>query len=219
MIFSKASYHTRTEEGLPNSKSGKKECILYLEENDVPFDPKSEKQVLWKAVQAHIKEHKKYVAEKLAEKYKIIICRFPPYHCEFNPIERVWAYGKGKLRKQNIWNQNDLLEKAIKIFNEIDADYWAKCVEHSKKQEKLYSRYDKLDLYPEDHDDLQGEIEFDTEIREENEPVVQVVELENVQEDPEDLKCGINGCDWNADCSLNLARHREGNFKIFQEFG
>ena len=44
---------------MPNSKSGKQDCIVYLQQNDVQFDPKSERPVLWKLVQAHIKEHKK----------------------------------------------------------------------------------------------------------------------------------------------------------------
>ena len=85
-----ASYHTRTEVGIPNSKSGKPELVEYLNANDIPFlESQSQKPALWKIVQAHIKEHKKYVAEKLAEKYKIIILRTPPYHCELNPIERI----------------------------------------------------------------------------------------------------------------------------------
>ena len=203
---------------MPNSKSNKQDCITYLEQNNLPFDPKSERKILWKKVQEHIKEHKKYIAEKLAEKYKIIICRFPPYHCQFNPIEKVWAYGKGKLRKLNIWNQNDLLKKAIKIFNDIDSEIWAKCVEHSKKQEKIYSKYDKLNLYQED-DELQSEIELEAEIIEENEPVAQLAESENVKESPENLKCDVNGCDFTADCSHNLGEHKKGKFKIFQEFG
>ena len=65
-----------------------------MTKNGLPFESQSPRQVLWKEVQQHIKEHKKYVAEKLAEKYKIIICRMPPYHCELKSIEKINLHSK-----------------------------------------------------------------------------------------------------------------------------
>ena len=191
-----ASYHTRTQVDLPNSKSGKPDYVEYMTANNIPFESQSQKNVLWKEVQKHIKENHKYVAEKLAEKYKIIICRTPPYHCELNPIEKVWGFGKAKLRKTNIWNQNSLLEKCIDIFNSIEATFWAKCVDHAKKQEIIYAKFDKLDLYEEDiaPEDIQFE--------EEN------IVLED--DSKKTLKCDSDGCDFEAKTIYLFEKHRLG---------
>ena len=191
-----ASYHTRTEIGLPNSKSGKHEYEKYLIENNIPFESQSPRQILWKEVQKHIKEHKKYVAEKLAAKYKIIICRTPPYHCELNPIEKVWGFGKAKLRKTNIWNQNSLLDKCIAIFNSIEASFWAKCVEHCKKQEKLYAKFYKLDLYEGEIDP--EDIQFDEEVSAVDEA------------SQNSLKCDSDGCNFETKTLYLLEQHRSG---------
>lgn len=37
--------------------------------------------------------------DELAAKHGITILRLPPYHCELNPIELVWAQVKGHVAK------------------------------------------------------------------------------------------------------------------------
>ena len=47
-------------------------------------------------------------------------------------------------------------------------------------------------------------------------PIEPVVGLDDAKESQESLKCDQDECDFTADCSLNLARHREGSLKYFK---
>ncbi len=64
--------------------------------------------------------------------------RLPPYHCEFNPIELVWAKSKGAVAKRNVTYN---LKKAMEIMKEetckCDAAYWTKLEGHVMKEEDI----------------------------------------------------------------------------------
>ena len=49
------------------------------------------KKELLKIVQENKSSFKKCVIDKMAKKRALILLRLPPYHCELNPIESIWA--------------------------------------------------------------------------------------------------------------------------------
>lgn len=49
----------------------------------------------------HKKAHERYVVDEMAAERGVTILRLPPYHCELNPIELVWAQVKGHVAKNN----------------------------------------------------------------------------------------------------------------------
>ena len=60
--------------------------------------------------------------------------RLPPYNCDLNPIEMVWAYVKGRLRTTNY--DQDLKEvkrRAEVIVNSVTKEMWQPYVAHVKK--------------------------------------------------------------------------------------
>ncbi|CAG4958981.1 unnamed protein product [Colias eurytheme] len=85
--------------------------------------------------------------ELLAKKYGIEVLRLPPYHCELNPIELIWADVKGHIARNNATFQ---FEKVKALLGEgiakVTSDRWKKCVEHVRKEEKFF----KLDFIVDD---------------------------------------------------------------------
>ncbi|KAJ8977249.1 hypothetical protein NQ317_007426 [Molorchus minor] len=67
----------------------------------------------------------------------VTILRLPPYHCELNPIELIWAQIKTDVARNNrtfkLGDVKLLLNDAISC---VTADTWSKCILHVKKEEQ-----------------------------------------------------------------------------------
>ncbi|KAJ8909809.1 hypothetical protein NQ315_015302 [Exocentrus adspersus] len=68
----------------------------------------------------------------MAKKDDEIVLRLPPYHCELNPIEMIWA---------QITNVKPLLIDALNKITEVN---WKKCVDHVIKEEEKMSKLDGI---------------------------------------------------------------------------
>lgn len=61
--------------------------------------------------------------ESLASKYGLTITFCPKYHCELNPIEGVWCFLKGYVRRRNDQNYSKLLsliKESIEAYKQKD---------------------------------------------------------------------------------------------------
>ena len=71
--------------------------------------------------------------------------RLPPYHCELNPIELVWATEKNYVAGEN---KNMSLDSVEKLFRkkreELPEDFGRTCVEHVKKIDENYWESDRI---------------------------------------------------------------------------
>ena len=74
------------------------------------------------------------------------VLRLPPYHCNLNPIELIWASLKRAARKKNV--TPPISDSVCKILREcvkdIDENLWGKCVQKTTKIEKQYVLQDTL---------------------------------------------------------------------------
>lgn len=90
-------------------------------------------------------KEKKYVVDEYLKSKNITTIRLPPYHCEYNPIELVWARGKGAVAKKNVTYE---LARAMQIMDEeckkCDDKYWKSLEEHAMKQEEKSKEGDGL---------------------------------------------------------------------------
>lgn len=83
--------------------------------------------------------------DELAAAKQILVLRLPPYHCELNPIELIWAQLKGFVGRNNKTFKLDDVEKMVKDgVNRIGAESWKKCVEHVIKREDEMMRLDGI---------------------------------------------------------------------------
>ncbi|XP_047998733.1 uncharacterized protein LOC125236081 [Leguminivora glycinivorella] len=100
LVLDNAPYHSRKLESGPVKKWNKGQIIQWLHERNVPCDMSMIKTELWALVETQPKVNKMAVDE-LAAAHNVTILRLPPYHCELNPIELVWAQVKGHVAKKN----------------------------------------------------------------------------------------------------------------------
>jgi hypothetical protein len=93
-------------------------------------------------------KEKKYVTDEMCKAQGIQMVRLPPYHCEFNPIELVWAAAKAGVAKRNVSYK---LVKAMEIMREealkCDAACWLKLEKHAMKEEEIAGGGDQVVLH------------------------------------------------------------------------
>jgi hypothetical protein len=164
VVIDNAKYHSRITEDskTPTAASQKRDIAEYLQrEGIVPIELAAplakpggagnvvaapsvvppvdaymglKKPALLNAV---VKKETKYVVDEMAKAVGIRIARLPPYHCELNPIEMVWAKAKGEVARRNVEYK---LSAAMQIMDEetkkCGSEYWQKLVEHVKKEEE-----------------------------------------------------------------------------------
>ncbi|CAG5016191.1 unnamed protein product [Parnassius apollo] len=71
------------------------------------------------------------------------ISRLPPYHCDLNPIEMIWASMKHKVAEVNIGKPaNQMPEMVQEAFNSIPVEEWRNHCAHVKKHEEEYRSKD-----------------------------------------------------------------------------
>lgn len=62
------------------------------------------------------------------------VVRLPPYHCQYNPIELIWAQVKGDVAKKNVSFKIADVEKLVnEALDAVTVDSWKKYVSHCKK--------------------------------------------------------------------------------------
>ena len=80
---------------------------------------------------------KKCVIDEMAKKRGIILLRLPPYHCELNPIELIWAQMKGYVARNNTtFKIKDVRELLKYSLNIITKENWKEAIKHVIKEEK-----------------------------------------------------------------------------------
>ena len=87
------------------------------------------------------------MTDEMCKDEGIEMARLPPYHCEFNPIELVWATAKAGVKKRNVQYK---LKNAMEIMREeclkCDAAYWLKVEKHAMKEEEIAGGGDQIVL-------------------------------------------------------------------------
>lgn len=133
IIIDNASYHSMQLERIPTSNTKKGDIQEWLKKKNINFDKCEIKEELLRKVKAS-NPQKIYVIDNLANERGHEVIRLPPYHCQYNPIELIWAQVKGEVAANNntfkIADVESLLHKAIDNVTQED---WVKCVRHAEE--------------------------------------------------------------------------------------
>ncbi|XP_052680568.1 uncharacterized protein LOC128161331 isoform X2 [Crassostrea angulata] len=122
IVMDNASYHSHLDfkSKCPTSSTPKAEIQSWLDRKGIHYAPGMIKAELITLVKQH-KPRPKYVIGDLALKAGHTVLRLPPYHCELNPIELVWAEIKSFVARSNSTFKKD---KVKELFNQARSTYW-----------------------------------------------------------------------------------------------
>lgn len=144
LVIDNAPYHSRKMESGPVKRWNKGQIIQWLHERNIPCDMSMIKTELWALVESQPKISKMAVDE-LAAAHNVTILRLPPYHCELNPIELVWAQVKGHVAKNN---KSFKMAEVKTLFQEglelVTPERWRSCIDHVIKVEDEMCQLDHL---------------------------------------------------------------------------
>ena len=85
----------------------------WLRENKISFKEDALSSELWILCKRHRDTKSFKIIDKIAQKYGHEILRLPPYHCELNAIELIWAEENNFVARENT---EMTLECAEKLF-------------------------------------------------------------------------------------------------------
>lgn len=102
----------------------KPNLVVGLQSKSKQFDVSMVKPGLLNIVPQHRSSFDYYKIDQLAKDHRHIVLRLPPYHCELNPIELIWANIKGNVATFKFKDMNNLFASAIV---EIDQTNWKNC--------------------------------------------------------------------------------------------
>lgn len=144
IVLDNAPYHSRRVENLPTTSWRKDSVKQWLVSKNIAFDEGMLKAELMQIVRQHKSMYQAYAVDEMAKARNKLVLRLPPYHCELNPIEMIWADIKNYVAARNVTfklaDAKNLLEQAIST---ITAEKWKNCVQHVS--EKVETRFWELD--------------------------------------------------------------------------
>jgi len=129
IVMDNASYHSALLEDYPKSNSRKADVQQWLHDKNIDFSPVETLDELRAKVKLAMPRGKIYKLDRLTVDELL-----PPYHCQYNPIELIWAQFKGRVAEKNsTFKIADVEALVNKEIDAITTDDWAKCGEHCAK--------------------------------------------------------------------------------------
>jgi transposase len=87
----------------------------------------------------------KHVVDLLAEEKNMMVLRLPPYHCELNPIELVWAFIKNDVAANNTtFKFSDVKILFQQALAKVLPEHWKNNITHVKKVDSQMWEIDNL---------------------------------------------------------------------------
>ena len=173
IIIDNASYHSRNDENYPISTWRKAKYQEWLQKNNVTYGTDALRSELWLLCKRHRDAKSCKIIDKIAERNGHEVLRLPPYHCDLNAIELIWANEKNFVARENT---EMTMKFAVELFrrrrDELTPEICKKCVDHVKEVENSYwktdriidEKIDKLEFSLEDSDDdIMDEDDTDSE--------------------------------------------------------
>ncbi|XP_022172555.1 uncharacterized protein LOC111035299 [Myzus persicae] len=133
IVMDNASYHSTLNDNFPKSNTRKADVQAWLTKKNVDFSPLENLAELRQKVKALIPFEKKYELDVLALEMGHEVIRLPPYHCQYNPIELIWAQVKNQVATKNkTCKMVDIEKLTHEALDSVTQHDWEKCVRHAE---------------------------------------------------------------------------------------
>ncbi|KAL4153109.1 hypothetical protein QTP88_000942 [Uroleucon formosanum] len=134
IVMDNCPYHSVQVQNYPKSNDNKATFQIWLKENGVEFNSFETLSELQKRVK-HLKpKDKRYELDEIALQMGHEVIRLPPYHCQYNSIELIWAQVKGEIaNKNNSFKITDVEDLANIAIENVTVDNWKRCVDHCER--------------------------------------------------------------------------------------
>jgi len=133
IVMDNAPYHSMLVNNYPKCNARKAEVQEWLKNQNINFSPLETLAELRERVNLLKPTFKRYELDEIASSMGHEVVRLPPYHCQYNPIELIWAQVKGKVATNNstfkMVDVERLTHEALDLVSKSD---WEKCVKHAE---------------------------------------------------------------------------------------
>lgn len=134
IVMDNAPYHSVLAEKIPNTSWRKAEIQAWLMTKKIHYENCETKPELLNKVLPFKSREKVYELDALASQMGHTVVRLPPYHCQYNPIELVWAQVKGEVAsKNNTFKIKDVERLLNEALDNVTIEDWASRVRHAEK--------------------------------------------------------------------------------------
>ncbi|XP_040068138.1 uncharacterized protein LOC120841325 [Ixodes scapularis] len=149
IVIYNAPYHSRKAEAVPTTATKKGEIQQWLSSKNLDWTATIKKKDLLSILATVKHRYTKYKVDVMATDAGHTVLRLPPYHCELNPIELIWARVKQEVASKNItFKPNDAKRLLREAVDNVTAVHWHDCVEHVKKMEAKFRECDVPGVEP-----------------------------------------------------------------------
>ena len=147
IVMDNASYHSRLVEKLPTMSWKKADIISWLQQKGFDCDCSMVNKVLLSIVRQHKSNFKKYVTDEMAKDRGFTVLRLPPYHCELNPIELIWAQVKSYVARNNkTFKMKGVRQLLLDQLALVSAENWQNAIKHViAEEQKMWDLDDVID--------------------------------------------------------------------------
>ncbi len=147
IVMDNASYHSKNAEENINSNSTRARMIEWLNNHNIVYSARLTRPELYEIIKRHKPLSQKKRVDELAKQHGHQVVRLPPYHCELNPIELIWAQVKYYVKTHNttfkIADVHRLFDEALQ---HVTPENWANAVDHVKEiEERMWQEAGALD--------------------------------------------------------------------------
>jgi transposase len=144
IVLDNAPTHSKQYNKAPVNSDNITTIRNWLKLNNISFKQNFKKSDLLKLVKENTFNYN-YNVDKIIRDSGQIPLRLPPYHCELNPIELIWAQLKELISKHNFNNNTQEFKNLIsEAFAKINDNFWRKCIRHTTKIESDFWISDKI---------------------------------------------------------------------------
>lgn len=144
VVMDNAPYHCTQLNKAPTMSNIKSDMQEWLRGKGIYFENTWTKAVLFDLIKQN-KGPPTYAVDELLKAHDHEVLKLPPYHCDLNPIEKIWSLVKRKVADKNLsQDPKKIVSITEEAFKSVSAEDWAAQCKHAEHLEEQYLKNDGL---------------------------------------------------------------------------